>query len=99
MSSIPEDAIDIGLGHWIRRVEWEGEPAAIDDFHLRPDGSVCSGFIPFRGTAYSKLFEGSPNYQAWDVLSAEPLTLSPSLLCRVCGDHGYITNGRWVKAA
>jgi len=29
------------------------------------------------------------------VASLEPLTLSPSLLCRSCNVHGYIRNGRW----
>lgn len=33
----------------------------------------------------------------WKVEQWEPLTLSPSLLCR-CGDHGYIRNGVWVPA-
>lgn len=31
------------------------------------------------------------------LLSADPLTISPSLLCR-CGDHGFIENGKWRKA-
>lgn len=32
----------------------------------------------------------------WQVESWEPLTLSPSLLCRSCGLHGFIREGRWV---
>ncbi len=31
----------------------------------------------------------------WELVSLEPLTLSPSLLCRACGHHGFIRNGRW----
>ena len=34
----------------------------------------------------------------WDLVSVEPLTLSPSLLCRGCGHHGFIREGRWVPA-
>lgn len=34
----------------------------------------------------------------WQVESWEPLTLSPSLLCRTCGLHGFIRAGRWVPA-
>lgn len=34
----------------------------------------------------------------WDVLSVNPLTLSPSLLCKACGHHGFIRQGRWVPA-
>lgn len=31
----------------------------------------------------------------WQVLSWDPLTLDPSILCH-CGDHGHIRQGRWV---
>ena len=34
----------------------------------------------------------------WDVLSEDPLTLSPSLLCMGCKHHECITNGKWVPA-
>lgn len=34
----------------------------------------------------------------WDLLSLDPLTLSPSLLCQRCGRHGFIRDGRWVPA-
>lgn len=33
----------------------------------------------------------------WQVGSWDPLTLSPSVLCH-CGDHGWIRDGKWVKA-
>jgi hypothetical protein len=95
---IPEGAIDIGGGHWIKLCDYKGEVAALNDYHLRPDGTVCAGFISFRGRSWSKQFEHSPAHQAWDVISENPLHLEPSLLCRACGDHGFIRNGRWVKA-
>ncbi len=34
----------------------------------------------------------------WTVVSADPLHLEPSILCTVCGDHGFIRDGRWVPA-
>lgn len=34
----------------------------------------------------------------WTLVTLEPLTLSPSLSCRVCGDHGWIRDGHWVPA-
>ena len=42
----------------------------------------------------------SPRHGAtWQVVQAEPLTLSPSLHCMPglggCGAHGFITGGRW----
>lgn len=39
-----------------------------------------------------------PDSPRWTVESTEPLTLSPSLLCRGCGNHGWIREGRWVPA-
>jgi hypothetical protein len=34
----------------------------------------------------------------WVVVCLDPLTLSPSVLCRSCGHHGFIRNGRWEPA-
>lgn len=34
----------------------------------------------------------------WDLVSEKPLTLAPSLLCRLCGHHGFIRDGKWVPA-
>lgn len=34
----------------------------------------------------------------WTVESWEPLTISPSLLFKCCGDHGFIRGGKWVPA-
>lgn len=91
----PANAIDIGGGHRIVFVEFEGEKAAIDDWHLKADGTWCKGFIDFKGGTWAPIF--GPD-KGWDLIQLEPLTLSPSLLCRACGDHGFIRNGKWVKA-
>ena len=32
----------------------------------------------------------------WTLVSRSPLTVKPSILCS-CGDHGYITEGKWIK--
>ncbi len=94
-----ETRINIGGGHEIEFVSYKNDArAAINDYHIKPDGEPCSGFISFRNGAWAKEFEGNPDHQSWEVQSWEPLTITPSLLCRVCGDHGFITNGRWVKA-
>jgi hypothetical protein len=39
-----------------------------------------------------------PEHKAHAMVSRDPLTLSPSLLCRQCGLHGWIRNGRWEAA-
>lgn len=90
--------IDIGHNHHIEFVEYEGDPrSSLNDYHLRPDGVECKGFISFEGGAWASAFNPG-QIQVWQVQSWEPLTISPSLLCRVCGDHGFIREGRWVPA-
>lgn len=32
------------------------------------------------------------------IVSTDPLTISPSILCTDCGLHGFVTDGRWVGA-
>lgn len=39
--------------------------------------------------------EGRP---MWTVENWDPLSLTPSLLCRTCGLHGWIRDGRWLPA-
>lgn len=44
----------------------------------------------------------NPNFNTpaatWQVESWDPLTLSPSLACTRCNDHGFIREGRWEPA-
>lgn len=35
---------------------------------------------------------------SWKVVQQEPLTVTPSINCTECGTHGFITEGKWVKA-
>jgi hypothetical protein len=91
----PSDAADIGSGHRAVFKQFDGEPSGLDWWHPRPDGSWCKGWIDFRGSRWAVQF--GPD-TGWKVEQPEPLTLSPSLLCRVCGVHGYIREGKWVPA-
>lgn len=34
----------------------------------------------------------------WELVSWEPLTFSPSLLCLECKAHGFVREGKWVPA-
>lgn len=68
--------------------------AAID--HPRPDGTgPCSGHVTFAGDVQREIDE---RRTTWTVESWEPLTISPSVLCRTCGDHGWIRDGMWIPA-
>lgn len=91
------DRIDIGHGHSIEFVKYEADPrTAINDYHLNKDGKECTGFISFKEGAWAKSFDNK--ITTWDVISLEPLTLFPSILCRACGEHGFIRDGKWVPA-
>lgn len=89
--------IDLGNNHFIKFCEYLGdERTAIRDKHLTKDGKRCEGFVPIKGRAWANEFKDVDGYQAWDAVSFNPLTLSPSLLCTACGDHGHIDGGKWV---
>lgn len=63
------------------------------------DPSVQCGSSLLFDTVPDDLFAGQPRKQ---VLSLDPLELSPSIHCAVekggCGAHGFIRAGRWVPA-
>lgn len=64
--------------------------------HKRPDnGEDCLGAITFEGAVQAEV---SPDGPRWTVYNLDPLTLSPSLLCKKCGSHGFIRDGKWVNA-
>lgn len=58
--------------------------------HRTATGEWCAASIARPGKG-----AGQPE---WDVISEDPLTLSPSILCRRCGNHGFIREGKWVEA-
>jgi hypothetical protein len=102
-------AIDLGAGHELRFTCWrpdcelnpqyDGLPdvekfGAIID-HPAPNGTSCSGGIIFDGEVQRRLMPDRPR---WTVEQWDPLTLSPSVLCTACGDHGFVRDGKWVAA-
>lgn len=92
----PEHAIEIGPRARIEYSEYKGDTAGITEWHQKADGNWCCGWVCFAGSTWAKEFNG--RISTWDVVQREPLTLTPSILCRVCQNHGFITNGRWVPA-
>jgi len=72
--------------------------------HRRPDGSECpavAGPMARYASIHFDLPEQRPWWDAsslWQVESWDPLTISPSILCLTCGDHGFVRLGRWVRA-
>lgn len=70
---------------------YEGEPIALLEEHVDPRGDWCPGTVALPG------YPGIGR-QTWTIEQESPLTLSPSILCRICGSHGFIQEGEWVEA-
>jgi hypothetical protein len=88
--------IDIGDGHALVLVTPDGltEPTGAQVEHLTPAGALCMGWIMLDVPAVADF----PADGKWQVEARDPLTLSPSLLCSSCGDHGFVRDGKWVRA-
>ena len=97
-----EHDLDLGDGHWL---DWVGPGDGTTRigaivYHRLPPGApdhlgngMCAGSIRWVPDP------DRPSRVTWDLQGAadEHLTVSPSLLCS-CGDHGFIRQGRWVRA-
>lgn len=91
--------LDLGSGHTLTFVGLYGHPE-VERYgarvaHARSDGTPCVCYITFASLLADEHDAVRPK---WQVHEWEPLTLSPSLLCNRCGDHGFIREGRWVPA-
>lgn len=87
---------DIGHGVKIAANVWEDHgQIGIYEQHTTPEGQECIGAVHFDVPVVRETW---PDVPMWTVEQWEPLTLAPSLLCRRCGNHGFIREGRWVPA-
>jgi hypothetical protein len=75
------------------------------------ESGYCDGYLNFdspenraideKNRAYYREKEGKevPPRPMWQVQSLDPLTISPSVQSlHECRDHGFIQNGKWVRA-
>lgn len=93
------DEIDLGDGHRIVFSDYKGEKRVGANVLHPPVEGKCGGdgWIAFEDTSWSRQYTTHP-IATWKVESNEPFTISPSILCRACGDHGFIRDGKWVRA-
>lgn len=87
MRTITNQSIDLGSGIIEAEIRFIGGRAeGIYYEHVCKNGAIGPGWIPLTGP------------HKWTIEQLDPLTLSPSLLCPICGHHGFIRNGKWVSA-
>lgn len=80
----------IDAGHGVRFWVWE-EDGTLYEKHNCPVLGDHAQAIPLDVPQNAYI----PPDDKWQVVSLDPVTLSPSLLCNACGHHGHIRNGRW----
>lgn len=86
----------VDFGHGVRgrfTVNGVGQRVGMIESHDGPDGQRCAGSMLFNVIEAADYGSNAPR---WDVVSWDPLTLEPSILCGECGHHGYIRDGAWV---
>ena len=62
-------------------------------YHVSPDGTPCSGVVR-TCRDHKEIADDDSEY--WDEKTYA--TLTPSLLCKKCDLHGFLTNGKWQDA-
>lgn len=88
-------AIQTGPRTWYSiTVNGHDDEVGIIEWHDCLDKLVGCG-VYFDNDAGRTTFPDRPR---WTVESRDPLTLSPSILCKRCGHHGYIREDKWVQA-
>jgi hypothetical protein len=99
LADLPSRTIDFGHGHNLSfTVDDQGNVIGAIEGHLTPDGKLCEGYIHFDVPEFTERYGRKPGAVMWQLESWNPLTLSPSLLCTVCKNHGWIREGKWVPA-
>ncbi|HEY3630788.1 MAG TPA: hypothetical protein VGL21_07800 [Jatrophihabitantaceae bacterium] len=81
------EVLALGRSHALTYRRYEGKLHGAQIDHPGKDGDTCPG---------GYIYFGEP--EGWTLESEDPPTISPSLLCRICGDHGFVRSGRWVPA-
>lgn len=69
----------------------------IHEHHKKPDGSWCGGWVGFINVD-DPVDDYHRQRSKHELVQEDPLTVAPSLQCRICPSHGFIENGRWRNA-
>lgn len=98
--------IDLGSGHTLRYLSWSPDRELNPQYEGIADierigaivdtGNGCESGVYFDVPGVREVI--GPDRPVWTMECWDPLTLSPSLLCKLCNDHGHIRNGLWIPA-
>lgn len=70
--------------------------ALLDGGKLLWEHTTRTPFVTELGHTVTRHTVASNDGATWEVVSLDPLTLTPSLNCGGCGRHGFVTDGHWV---
>lgn len=93
MDDVMASAVDLGHGVRVVFTAWNRHDKAglLVEHPCGDDDNHISGIMfDLPGVA-----EAFPDRPLWELVTLDPLTVRPSLKCRACGHHGWITDGRW----
>jgi hypothetical protein len=92
----PRD-LDLGDGHWLDWSTYKGKRCGGVIYHTsdKTESGICSGAFWISDEYHKDCGRTGP---VWSLSGTfEGPTLSPSFLCH-CGDHGFVRDGKWVRA-
>jgi hypothetical protein len=97
--------LDLGDDHGLQFFGWAPDRTLNPQYEGIPDVERAGAIVWHIDQRTGEEHAGSVQFDTaaplsgpkWTVESWEPLTISPSVLCS-CGDHGFIREGRWVRA-
>ena len=100
--------VDIGYDHRMKLFSWRPDRALNPQYADVPDVEFAGVLVehrspytgePCKAALYFETMRGLSTSALWTVESLDPLTISPSVGCGLCGDHGFIQGGRWVPSS
>lgn len=92
--------VDMGNGHSYSFFMSGEDQIIAGIIEEHPAGKDCNGLKqgePCFGSVFFDIPETPVNRPRWKVISLEPLTIEPSILCTFCGNHGYIRESKWIS--
>lgn len=84
--------LDLGPGRYMESV-MDYNDRLIGWLHTHPDAR--GAVVPCQSFCAVRTLDGS---QVYEITRDDPLTLTPSLRCPTCGDHGIVVDGKWEPA-